>query len=154
MRPLSDRQRALLEALPRRQQIARWFGIGCSLIGIAYIVWAVERFEPRGNPAEEIGFDAPVTRPVASLYLHYSDALAKKTFEDRQARALARGLRRNMNFSAGLLLLAFRVILGLIVMLLGFATMTVVIERARLIRILEAGGLMPDAASSPASPTE
>lgn len=154
MQPLSDRQRALLEALPRQQRIARLSGIACSVAGILYIAWAISRFEPTGNPAEEIGFDAPVTRPVATLYVKYSDSLAKRDFEGYQARALARSLDRNMNFSAGLLLLSFRVILGLIVTLLGFATMTVVIERGRLIRILEASGLLPPREpSAPAAPT-
>ncbi len=143
MRPLSDRQRALLKALPQQQRIARVLGIACSLLGILYIVWAVGRFEPKGNPAEQIGFDASVTKPVATLFLEYSDYLGKKTYEDRQARALAAGLRRNMDFSAGLLLLAFRVILGLVVAMLGFATLTVVIERGRLLRILEASGVAP-----------
>ena len=162
MRPLSDRQRVLLKALPRQQRIARVLGIACSLLGILYIVWAVGRFEPKGNPAEQIGFDAPVTKSVATLFLKYSDYLGKKTYEDHQARALAAGLRRNMDFSAGLLLLAFRVILGLVVAMLGFATLTVVIERARLLRILEARGVMSNAgihaldapSAAPLPPTE
>ncbi len=140
MQSLSDRQRALLEALPNQQRIARISGIVCSIAGILYIVWAIGRFEPRGNPADEIGFDALVTKPVATLYVHYSDRLRERSYDSPQARFLARALERNMNFSAGLLLLAFRVILGLTATLLGFATLTVVIERGRLLRILGALG--------------
>jgi hypothetical protein len=154
LQPLSDRQRALLGALPRQQRIAGLFGIACGVAGILYIAWAISRFDPAGDPAEGIGFDAPVTRPVATLYVEYRDSLAKREFEDYQARALARSLGYNMNFVAGLLLLSFRVILGLMVTLLGFATMTVVIERRRLIRILEASGLLPPREpSAPAAPT-
>ncbi len=143
MQPLSDRQQALLAALPRQQRIARVTGILCSLVGVLYIVWAVLRFDPLGDPTEAIGFDAVVTAPVATLYLKYRDYVETREWEGSQARALAGSLRRGMNFSAGLLLLAFRVILGLIVTLLGFATMTVVIERGRLLRILAAQGLVP-----------
>ena len=136
LQPLSDRQRALLEALPRQQRVARIFGVACSLAGILYITWAIGRFEPLGNPAQEIGFDAPITKPVATLYVRRSNFLKERNFDGGQARVLAQSLDRNMNFSAGLLLLAFRAILGLIVALLGFATLTVVIERGRLLRIL------------------
>lgn len=149
MHPLSDRQQALLEALPRQQRVARVAGVVCSLVGIAYIVWALMRFDPMGDPTEAIGFDAAVTAPVATLYLKYRDHVESREWEGSQARALAGSLRRGMNFSAGLLLLAFRVILGLIVTLLGFATMTVVIERGRLLRILAAQGLLPDDGAPP-----
>lgn len=145
MQPLSNRQQALLAALPKQQRIARISGIACSLAGIFYIAWAITCFDPTGNPTEGIGFDAAVTKPVATLFVKYSDYLKKREWDGSQARALAGSLNRNMNFSAGLLLLAFRVILGLIVTLLGFATMTVVIERARLLRILETAGVIPDA---------
>lgn len=144
MQTLSNRQQALLAALPRQQRVARVAGIVMSVVGILYIAWAITRFDPAGDPTEGIGFDAVVTAPVATLFVKYRDYLNKRVWEDSQAHALAGSLKRNMNFSAGLLLLAFRVILGLIVMLLGFATMTVVIERARLLRILEARGVSPE----------
>ncbi len=159
MQPLSDRQRALLEALPKQQRVAWISGVACSVAGIAYIVWAISRFEPLGNPAHDIGFDAPVTRPVATLYVHYGDHLRARSYDSPQARFLARYVERNMNFSAGLLLLAFRVILGLTATLLGFATMTVVVERGRLLRIVGALGVDTAAArvsstASPRAPTE
>ena len=93
-----------------------------------------------------------MTKPVATLYLKYRDYVETREWESAEARALAGSLRRGMNFSAGLLLLAFRVILGLIVTLLGFATMTVVIERGRLLRILADQGLVPEEGGAPPAP--
>lgn len=149
MQSINDRQRALLGQLPRQQRTARVVGIVCSLVGILYIVWAVDRFHPRVNPAEGVGFDAIVTEPVATLFAAHQQKLGARTFENPRERALARHLYAHMTFSAGLLVLAFRVILGLIVTLLGFATLTVMIERARLLRILEAAGVHPATGTGP-----
>lgn len=135
---LTHRQHVLLESLPRQQRNGRLSGIALSLAGVLYILWALARFEPGADPIDAVGFDSAIAMPVASLYRDANAKLEALETETVRERALAWRLQLLLNFSAGIFLLAFRVILGLLLAMLGFATLTVVIERGRLLAILEA----------------
>ena len=135
---LSPRQRKLLRELPKHQRIAQWVGIALTLCGVAYVVWAIDRFHPRADPSEKIGFDAPIVSEVANHYTPFKHRLEERIYDDGRERAMAISLIRGMNYAGGLHLLAFRVILGLLAAMLGLAHLTVVVERRRLLRMIEA----------------
>ena len=106
-----------------------------ALVGAAYLVWGVRRFDPYTDPRENPGFDWPIAR-LAFVFEEgrfvTDNALPKTPSEDR----LLRGLSRNMDFSAGVMVFMLRTFLGTLALVSGFAIMTVVVERARLIAII------------------
>jgi hypothetical protein len=134
--PLRVSERRLLDTLPRQQRLAGLTGLALCVLGVAYVGWAVSHFEPRSDPRDQVSFDTPITRRVVFLYHRYQQRL--EAFEARTPResALVKGLRRNMSFSSGLLVLAFRVLLGTLAVMLGLASLTVVVERRRLLHIV------------------
>jgi hypothetical protein len=50
---------------------------------------------------------------------------------------LLRGLARNLNFSAGVMVLLLRIFFGTLAVVTGLAIMTVVVERARLLAMIQ-----------------
>ena len=106
-----------------------------ALIGAAYLFWGVTRFDPMADPRENPGFDWPVAR-LAFLFergqLMVDRAVPQTAMEGR----LLRGMSRNMNFSAGVMVLLLRIFFGTLALVSGFAIMTVVVERARLLALI------------------
>ena len=51
-------------------------------------------------------------------------------------KRLLRALARNMNFSSGVMVLLLRIFFGTIALVMGFAMVTVVVERARLLAMI------------------
>ena len=134
--PLRPHQRRLLRALPRQQYLANLTGAILCAIGAGYIAWSISHFDARSDPRNQASFDAPLTQRVVFLYHRSQQRL--EAFEAGTAREslLVRGLRRNMSFSSGLMVLAFRVLLGTLAVMLGLASLTVVVERRRLLAII------------------
>jgi hypothetical protein len=95
----------------------------------------VLRFDPRGDPRQDPGFD----RPVASLAFIFQRGMVLVENAEPQTpseAAMLRALGRNMNFSAGVMVTMMRMFLGTLAMLAGFIMMTVAVERARLLRLI------------------
>jgi hypothetical protein len=148
--PLTARQQQLLGRLARSQPWVWAAGAALVVASSAYLVWSVRQFHPRANPALVTTFDAPLVRPIAQGYARLELRLAR--FEPRTASELrlAHGLRRTQRFSAGLLILATRALLGVLGGLLGLATLTVAAERRRLLAIV--ARLRAQPAPPPAAP--
>ena len=135
MADLHEAQSRLLGRLSRSQKPMATAGALLALLGAAYLVWGVRRFDPSADPRENPGFDWPIAR-LAFVFEEgrfvTDNALPKTPSEDR----LLRGLSRNMDFSAGVMVLMLRTFMGTLALVSGFAIMTVVVERARLIAII------------------
>lgn len=138
MTPLTDRQLSLLACLPKQQRLARVAGVLLALVGIVYIAWAITRFDIGVDPAKDIGFDAWITTPIATVYDGRRDGLERFAPRTDREQYLSRTHSRGMNFSGSLMLLGFRITLGLMPLLLGLTALTVYVERARLLRIVTA----------------
>lgn len=138
MGALSDRQLTLVRSLPAEQRNARIAGVLLTLMGIAYMAWSFTRFDIGVDPARNIGFDAPVTKPVATIFDARRKGLDLFGPTTRREEFLIHRQILGMNFSGALLLLGFRMTLGLLPLMLGLSTLTVVIERARLLHIVAA----------------
>jgi hypothetical protein len=107
-----------------------------SLCGIAYLAWAILRYDPEADPRLDTGFD----RPIAKLGFLFQrglwlveNAQPQTPTEER----LLHGLSRNMQFSAGIMVLLLRIFTGTLTTLAGFIVMTVVVERARLLKLIK-----------------
>lgn len=148
MNPLSEKDTRLLTRTRRVQRPSLLGGLVLSLIGLAYVSWAVLRFDPLGDPRENPGFDAPVAR-LGLIFDGYHQKLAERKAETPREISLTRSLHRGMSFSAGVMVLQLRILIGTIAALAGFAMMTVVIERARLLALIRK--LEPD---PPPEPTQ
>lgn len=137
MTALDERQRQLLASLPRSQRRARWLGSALIVLGLSYLGFAYLSFDPR-RPADVAGYDAALTEPILAHYAASERVLRRlepQTFTELQ---LSIWLRAQARTSGALLVLAYRGLLGVLATLLGFAVLTVTIERARLLRIVAA----------------
>lgn len=107
-----------------------------ALLGIAYVAWAILRYDPSADPREDTGWDTPITRLG---YLFQRGLLIVENAEGQTPteKRLLHGLALNMKFSSGVMVLMLRVFTGTIVMLGGFIMMTVVVERARLLKLIK-----------------
>lgn len=135
MGELSERERNFLARLDRTQRVATWFGIAFALLGALYIAWAVAIFDYRSDPRTQPAFDAPVAR-LGFLYDRYQRVIGKIVPETQVERWLLDGMKRGMFFSAGVMVLMLRIYLGTLVLLMGLAALTVVIERRRLLSVI------------------
>jgi hypothetical protein len=136
MAELVEKQDRLLARVIRSQRPMAIAGALLALLGIAYMAWGVARFNPRLDPRDNPGFDWPVAR-IAFLFESGRIALNEVVPETRTEARLLRGLTRNMNFSTGLMVLLVRIVFGTLAMMTGFAIMTVVVERARLLAMIQ-----------------
>ena len=136
MRELNRRQRKLLAGFARNQRYALVSGLLLCCIGVAYIVWAVLRFDPLADPARDRAFDAPLTQRIATLHSGLARQLDRHHFQTEGERVLAWQLRRSVHFSVGLLVAGYRAVLGLLAVVLGLATLTILMERRQLMKII------------------
>ena len=132
---LVDAQEQMLGRLTRSQKPMAIAGAVVALVGAAYLFWGVARFDPMADPRADPGFDWPVAR-LAFLFEHGQNSLDQAVSQTRTEGRLRRGMSRNMSFSAGVMVLQLRILFGTLALVLGFAMMTVVVERARLIAMI------------------
>jgi hypothetical protein len=133
---LLERDAKLVRAVTGSQ---RWFaalGLALALLGAAYAVWGVARFDPHADPRQNPGFDKPVAE-LAFLFDRGLVRLENQTPQTQMEAFLLRGLTRNMQFSAGVMILIMRIFLGLFVLVTGLLSLTVVVERGRLLRVIQ-----------------
>ena len=133
---LSAAQERLLARLARTQRWASAAGLVLALAGVAYAGWGMARFDPRGDPRLDPGFDRPVAK-LAFLFVSYQGALEYIQPETSTEQFLLETLQGGMKFGSGMALMLLRLLLGTLVAMAGFATMTVVVERRRLLAIIE-----------------
>jgi hypothetical protein len=132
---LAERQDLMLGRLTRSQKPMAIVGALLALLGAAYVTWGVMRFDPRGDPRDNPGFDWPIAR-LAFLFEGGHARIDKAVAETPTEARLLRGMSRNMTFSAGVMVMLLRVFVGTIAVVLGFSIVTVVVERARLIAMI------------------
>jgi hypothetical protein len=136
MAELAEKQSLLLGRIARSQRPMAITGGVLALLGAVYLVWGVLRFDPHGDPRANPGFDWPVAR-LAFIFERGQAMIESAEPGSPNEQRLRRGLERNMEFSAGAMLMLLRVFFGTLALVSGFAIMTVVVERARLIGLIE-----------------
>ncbi len=135
MAALIESQDRLLRRTIRSQRPMGIVGAALALLGVAYLVWGVTRFDPRVDPRENPGFDWPVAR-LGFLFERGMVMVENSVPETPTEARLLRGLTRNLNFSAGVMVLLLRIFFGTLALVSGLAIMTVVVERARLLAMI------------------
>jgi len=125
-----------LSRVRRHQRPLAIGGAILALCGIAYLAWAIVRYDPDADPRKDAAWDRPIAE-VGFLFQRglwmVENADPKTPTEER----LLRGLSRNMKFSSGIMVLLLRIFVGTLTMLGGFIVMTVVVERARLLKLIK-----------------
>ncbi|MFI5315983.1 MAG: hypothetical protein ACHQ6T_09785 [Myxococcota bacterium] len=136
MGALEDEQTTFLARVRRRQRLLAVGGAVISLLGAVYLGWAILRFDPRGDPRDRPGFDAPIAE-LAFIFQRGQLFLEKIEPQTPLEARLLHALGRNMQFSAGIMVLLVRVFVGTLTMLGGMIMLTVVVERERLLRLIK-----------------
>ncbi len=136
MAELSQPEAAFLARLGRTQKIAAGVGVVLALLGAAYVCWALYLFDWRVDPRTQASFDGPIAQ-LAFLYDGYQNTLDRIKPETQVERWLIDGVRRGMIFSAGTMVMMLRIFIGSLVCLMGLVALTVVVERRRLLRLVE-----------------
>ncbi len=132
---LSNRERGFLERLRWTQRIATALGVVLTLVGACYVAWAVYLFDWRVDPRTQVSFDGPIAE-LAFLYDRYQTILDDVNPQTPVEEFLLDSLRRGMNFSAGTMVMMLRIDLGTLICLMGLVSLTVVVERRRLLRVI------------------
>jgi hypothetical protein len=133
---LSDSDQGYLDRLQFTQRLATWLGIVLTVLGVAYVVWALHLFDWRVDPRTQSSFDGPVAQ-LAFLYDSYQGILDRIQPETPVEEMLLAGIERGMFFSAGTMVMMMRIYLGTLVALMGLIALTVVVERRRLLRLID-----------------
>lgn len=136
MAELSEREERFLARLSWTQPVASGFGVALALLGAAYVAWAVHLFDYRVDPRTQPSFDGPIAQ-LAFLYDRYQNILEKITPETEVEGWLLSGIERGMFFSAGVMVMMLRIFIGTLVCLSGLIALTVVVERRRLLRLIQ-----------------
>jgi hypothetical protein len=127
---------AFLARVRSHQRPLAVFGGVLALAGAAYLAWGILHFDPHGDPRDSPGFDGPIANLA---FIFQRGQILVENVEPKtqsEARMLA-ALARNMAFSAGIMVLQVRLFVGTLAMLAGFILLTVVVERARLLRLIK-----------------
>ena len=125
----------MLGRITRSQKPMAIVGAVLALAGAAYLTWGVMRFDPGADPRLCPGFDWPVAR-LSFLFERGQFIVDNAQPQSPTEKRLLDGLSSNMIFSAGVIVLMLRILLATLALVSGFAIMTVVVERARLIAII------------------
>jgi hypothetical protein len=136
MGALEGDQATFLARVRRHQRLLAIGGALISLFGAAYLAWAILRFDPHGDPRDHPGFDGPIAE-LAFIFQRGQLILENAEPQTPGEARLMHELGRNMQFSAGIMVLLVRVFVGTLAMLGGMIMMTIVVERARLLRLIE-----------------
>jgi hypothetical protein len=132
---LAEAQTRMIARISRSQKPMAIVGSVLALLGIAYLGWGVMRFNPHGDPRANPGFDWPVAR-LAFIFDRGHAQLDRAQEGTPSEKSMVRRVKRNMEFSAGVMVFLLRVFLGTLTLVLGLAIVTIVVERARLITML------------------
>jgi len=135
MAELAEKQDLLLGRIVRSQRPMAIAGGVLALLGAAYLVWGVTRFDSRTDPRVNPGFDWPVAR-LAFIFERGQAQLESADPGSVTEQRLRRGLLRNLQFSSGVMVLLLRIFFGTLGLVSGLAIVTVVVERARLITLI------------------
>lgn len=135
MAELAQKQDRLLGRIVRSQRPLGIAGGLLALLGAAYLVWGVTHFNPRVDPRVNPGFDWPVAR-LAFIFDRGQTQLERAEPGSPAEQSLRHVLKRNMHFSSGVMVLLLRLLIGTLAMISGFAIMTVVVERGRLLAMI------------------
>jgi hypothetical protein len=125
----------LLRRIARSQRPMAIAGVLLALLGSAYLVWGIARFDPREDPRVNPGFDWPVAR-LAFIFDRGQQQLERAEAGSPAEQQLRRVLSRNMHFSSGVMVLLLRILFGTLALVSGLAIVTVVVERARLLAMI------------------
>jgi len=136
MGSISESDERLLRRLGTTQRLAACMGLLLAVVGVGYVVWAVLLFDPRADPHEQPQWDGPVAG-ISTLYDRFNPLLNAIRPETENEQLLLSGVKANLRFSTGLLILATRVLIGTVFTLGGLAALTVVVERARLLKVIQ-----------------
>jgi len=136
MPELPERDRVLLARVSRGQRGATIAGIVLTLAGVCYVSWGVYLFDYRVDPRTQPSFDGPVA-DLAFLYDRHQRILDNIKPETDVEKLLLQGVKRGMYFSSGVMVMMLRIYIGTLVSLMGLVALTVVVERRRLLRMIE-----------------
>lgn len=136
MAALTDRDQRHLRQMAWMQPGARWVGVLACLAGIAYGAWAVLSFDYRVDPRDQPSFDRAVLK-IAAVYDPYSRTIDKITPETSIEGLLLDRMQAGLRFSTSVMVLMLRLFLGALVLLFGLVSLTVAVERGRLLRLIE-----------------
>jgi len=137
MAELSTKQARLLRRLSLTQRGSVAVGLLLAVLGALYAGWAVVRFDPEATAAEHASFDTPISQ-LATLYAPFFRVVDQVRPRTDVEIALVGSLRDSMNFSLGVYVTLVRVFLGVLTLVMGLVMLTVVVERQRLLRIIDA----------------
>ncbi len=138
MAALESRDASYLGRVRRRQRPLAIGGAVLALFAASYLGWALLRFDPRVDPRDDPGFDRPIAQ-LAFLFQNGQlrlEKLANESTSENEVKLL-RLLSRNMAFSAGIMVLQLRLFVGTMGLLGGLIMMTVVVERRRLLQVIQ-----------------
>ena len=135
MAELTERQVGFIAKLERGQRISSVLGLVLVLAGAGYIAFGVVIFDPLADPREQANWDRPVAA-LAHLYSPYRPIIRAIRPKTDVERLLHEGVKRNLAFSTGIMILLVRVLVGTVLCLSGMAALTVVVERRRLLALV------------------
>src|SRR5512139_3562440 len=123
MKDVPERDARLLASVSRSQRPFLGLGIVLALAGAAYLTWALVRYDPWDDPRQNPGFDRPVAQ-LAFLFQRHQFVIEHANGQTPAENRLLRGLARNMQFSAGIMVLLLRLFLGTLTLVFGLTIMT------------------------------
>lgn len=135
MAELNEGEVRAFERIASHQKPMAIGGAVLAILGAVYLIWGVSRFDPREDPRVNPGFDWPVAR-LAFIFDRGRAQLERAEPETKSEQLMVRRVKRNMDFSAGVMVFLLRSFCGTLAFVLGLAMMTVVVERARLIALV------------------
>ena len=137
MAELESRDASYLAVTRRRQRPLAIAGAILALFALAYLAWAILRFNPRVDPRDDPGFDRPIAQ-LAFIFQKGQLKLEKMATEAPPSELrILRMMSRHMSFSAGIMVLQVRLFVGTVALLGGLIMMTVVVERGRLLKVIK-----------------
>ena len=126
----------LVAAIGRRQNGAIVLGLILVLVGGCYALWGIGRFDPTVDPRADPGFDRPVAE-LAFLFDRKDRAVGNIDPQTSMERFLQSELQAQMRLTGSLVILLMRLFLGTFVLTTGLILLTVVVERRRLLKVIE-----------------
>ncbi|HKC51771.1 MAG TPA: hypothetical protein VKF60_13320 [Myxococcota bacterium] len=136
MGALEGRESSYLSSVVRRQRPIAIAGAVIALLGAGYLTWAIARYDQHADPRDSPGWDRPIA-DLAFVFQRGQLRVEKAEAQTPSEARLLRALSRNMQFSAGIMVLQVRMFVGTLALLGGCIMMTVVLERSRLLRLIK-----------------
>jgi hypothetical protein len=133
---IDARDERLVDAIGRRQNGAIVLGLILVLVGGCYALWGIGRFDPKVDPRADPGFDRPIAE-LAFLFDRKDRAVGNIDPQTSMERFLQNELQAQMRLTGSLVILLMRLFLGTFVLTTGMILLTVVVERRRLLKVIE-----------------